>query len=146
MKAFYKKKKSFHKFLNSKELDELIGSRKVFTSHILGIFFYEWHQKSFENSPHQRQSLFSKNQKKIKISSAEHENLQDTPESHYSIETLETWFETFVQKTTPNLRQSESDSGEENGPTLDFISMITPNMKKLDSRTIKYSSSHKGLG
>lgn len=150
--SFLQKKEKFSQILKTKmvnhekELDELISSRKVFTGHILGIFFYEWHQKSFENSPHQRQSLFSKNQKKIKISSADHENIQDTPESHYSIETLETWVETFIQKTTPNLHQSESDSGEENGPTLDFISMIAPNMKKLNSRTIKFSSSHKGLG
>lgn len=135
--SFLQKKEKFYQILTAKisafekELDELICSRKILLSQILRISFNEWHKKTFENSPYHQRSLFSQDQKKNNIKSPDPENVSDKPDSHYSIETLETWFESFKQKTNTNLTKSESDSGEDSSPTIESLSMITPQLTTL---------------
>lgn len=80
-----------------KELDDLALSRKLLVRKVIGLFFFEWKEKSFESPPTQH-SFFKlaqviANQKTAAIEATL--STAEVTEAQYSIEALETWFESF---------------------------------------------------
>lgn len=148
LESFLQKKEKFSKILIAKissidkEVDDLMCSRKILIGQTMKrIFLYEWHSKTYENSKYLKCSLFKRSPQ---TSSSELlDNPADSSDSHYSIETLENWFESFKQKTHLSLSKSESDSIEDESPTIESIEMITPMAKKLLSSSNPLSHTSK---
>lgn len=74
-----------------RELDDLVTARKALFQKVIGLFFWEWKAKTFD-SPATHHGFFKLAQNTQRPATTEVDN---TNQASYSIDTLETWFESF---------------------------------------------------